>query len=158
MKLSVWRKLTCLGVFAAVCLALVSCRKQTAPQKIAPQASKESRLDWNLETLVGVYQHGANTDAKWDESAKSALTEFARARSDSLTPKEDWLEIVKTNSEAAMKAGCSDPMIRYMYIRYCMDQTDSPNGFCQGILRHGVGYATEFLSKRSETLRRNSGG
>src|SRR5690242_7979095 len=41
------------------------------------------RLKWNLETLVGDYERHGRRGAKWDDSAKSALANFAEYRSSS---------------------------------------------------------------------------
>jgi hypothetical protein len=116
--------LICLGLFIAACLALLSCGR-----KISPQETKQSWLDWNLKTTVGAYLEIGNTDPKWDEAATNALIEFARSRSESLDQDEDWAAIIRTNCDAAVQSDCDDPMIRYLYIRFCMSQTNSPQVF-----------------------------
>lgn len=95
----------------------------------------QSRLAWNLKTTVGAYQKAGNTDATWDEQATNALAEFARSRSDVPDLDENWSEIIRTGSEAAVKAGCDDPMIHYLYIKFSMIQSSSPkdsaDAFCK---------------------------
>src|SRR6266705_1745100 len=99
-----------LGLVIIACLALSSCGK-----KISPSETKQSRLDWNLKTLVTAYQENGDTSAKWDEPATRALTEFARSRAHLVDANENWVEIIGTNCAAAIDAGCDDPMIRYLY-------------------------------------------
>jgi hypothetical protein len=103
---------------------VVSCGK-----KISPREAKQSRLEWNLKTLVGAYQDSGNTDPKWDEPVTNALIEFARTRSLSTGTDEDVATVIATNCEAAVKAGCDDPMVRYLYIKFVMSQTNSPKDF-----------------------------
>jgi hypothetical protein len=130
MKFQKQKDLICFGLFAAACLVFTSCGK-----KVSPQAAKQSRLDWNLKTTVGVYQKVGNTDAAWDESATNALAEFARSRSGVSDLDDNWSEIIRKDCDAAVKAGCDDPMIRYLYIKFSMSQTSSPmdsaDAFCK---------------------------
>ena len=118
-----------IGLCAAVCLILASCSKSGSSGKMSPEAAKQSRLDWNLKTLVGAYQQAGNTDPVWNEFATNALAEFARDRSHALAPGEPAAEIIATNCDAAIGAGCDDPMVRYLYIRFSMSQTNSPQKF-----------------------------
>ena len=101
-------------------LMLVSCDK-----KISPQALKQARLDWNLKPLMSAYQASGKTGVKWDESAKSALMEFARAQAQCIEPDEAWELIVSTNCAAAVDAGCDDPMIAYLYASFVLGKTNS---------------------------------
>jgi hypothetical protein len=119
----------------AVCFLLVTvtaCKKAIAPTSTA---SKQSRLNWNLKTTVGAYQEIGNNDPKWDEPATNALAEFAVSRSQSFSANEDWTTVVRTNCDAAVQAGCDDPMIRYLYIRFCMSQTNSAQDFSDAFCR-----------------------
>jgi Domain of unknown function (DUF4034) len=123
-KKSIW-----MAASVTVCfllLAVTACKKSTA---ISPIVAKQSRLDWNLKTTVGAYQEIGNTDPKWDEPATNALAAFAASRSQSFAPDEDWATIIRTNCDAAVQAGCDDTMIRYLYIKYTMSQTNSSKNF-----------------------------
>jgi tetratricopeptide (TPR) repeat protein len=130
MKFQKQKFLICFALCGAVCLVLASCGK-----KISPQEAKQLRLDWNLKTLVDVYQKSGNTDPKWDEPAKNALTEFARSRSNALDPDEDSAQIIRTNCTAAIKAGCDDPLVNYLFIKYAMSQTNSAKGFTDAMCK-----------------------
>jgi hypothetical protein len=122
MKLPSRINLIWFGFLIAVSSILVSCNKKDSPPA-------ETRLDWNLKTLVGAYQVAGYDDPKWDKPATNALAEFARSRSRVVESDENWAEIIGTNCDAAIKAGCDDPMIRYLYIRNCMSQTNSAKDF-----------------------------
>jgi hypothetical protein len=112
------------GLCVMVCLSLTACSKKVSPQEV-----KQTRLAWNLTMLVGAYKNASYTDAKWDESATNALVEFARSRSQSLESDEDWTTIIRSNCDAAVQVGCDDPMIRYLYIKFSMSQTNTPQAF-----------------------------
>jgi tetratricopeptide (TPR) repeat protein len=93
------------------------------------QDPKKQRLAWNLKTLVEAYEKAGHTSPKWNESAKRALTEFAHSRSQCTESNEAWGLIISTNCIAAVAAGCDDPMIRYLYTRFSMNQTNSAQAF-----------------------------
>lgn len=135
MKLAKSTLLALLVVSAMVFLlhTATGCKKAGAPNPIqpvlSPEQAKEQRLTWNLKTLVEAYQQAGHTSPKWDEPAKRALTEFARTRSQCTESNEAGGQIIATNCSTAVDAGCDDPMIRYLYIRYCMNQTNSAKAF-----------------------------
>ena len=116
-------------VFAAlfsVMLVVTACKKATptalssaaqSTTPLSPKELKQQRLEWNMKTLVEPYQKAGHSDSKWDAFAISALTEFARVRSDVLATNESWREIIATNTAAAVRAGCDDPMLRYLFIK-----------------------------------------
>ena len=121
-------------------LAATACKKATEPGSNATNQShpvlsreeaKEQRRVWNLKTLVEAYEHAGHTNPKWDEPAKRALNEFARARSQLTESNEPWSKIIATNCEFAVKAGCDDPMIAYLHTRWFLDQTNSPKVFAE---------------------------
>ncbi len=93
------------------------------------EQAKEQRLAWNLKTLVEAYEKAGHTSLKWDEPAKRTLTEFARSRSQCMASNEAWGLIISTNCTAAVDAGCDDPMIHYLHVRFCMNQTNSAQAF-----------------------------
>lgn len=105
-----------------------ACHKTPAPSS---GTAKQQRLDWNLKTLVQAYQDHGNNDAKWDGFVISALTEFARARAHVTDADEPVNEIISTNIAAAVQAGCDDPLVNYIYIKYAMPQTGSREDFAK---------------------------
>jgi hypothetical protein len=87
------------------------------------------RLAWNMKTLVEAYQQCGHTNPKWDESVKSALTEFARSHCGLAESNEDVGGIISNKCVTAVEAGCDDPMVRYLHIRFCMSQSESAKAF-----------------------------
>lgn len=108
---------------------LAGCGKSNSSKHTSGGGPLISRLDWNMKTLVTAYENEGNTEPDWDAPAKRALTEFARTRGQAVDPSEPVYEIISTNCEAAVKAGCDDPMVRYLFIKYCMSQTNAPKTF-----------------------------
>jgi len=91
--------------------------------------SLQQRLAWNLKTLVEPYEKAGHANAKWDEPAKRALTEFARVRAKVTATNEFGLAIISTNVALAVAAGCDDPMVKYLFVRFTLDQTNSKEVF-----------------------------
>jgi hypothetical protein len=129
MKSPMLPHLTWVGLCIAACMTLVACKKHVGSETPSPEAPALTRLDWNLKTMVNAYQKAGHTNPKWDEPAERALTEFARARSQSTVSNEAWRTIISNNCLNAVNAGCDDPMIRYLFIRQCMDQNASKKAF-----------------------------
>jgi hypothetical protein len=109
-----------------------ACRKSQAP---APGSSVQTqdRFKWNLKTLVEPYEKAGYANRAWDEPAKRALTEFARARGQVTGTNEPWAQIIATNSALAVKAGCTDPMMAYLFTRFSLDQTSSSKVFADAL-------------------------
>ena len=94
---------------------------EAAPASLA--AETQARLDWNLKTTVGAYQKSSFKGAAWDDYAVKALTEFARIRSKAETDTETGNLVISSNTAAAVRAGCKDPMVNNLFIRFAMTQT-----------------------------------
>jgi len=120
-KLPVWLAI-------AFCLGLNACSK-----KPAHPMNRETRLEWNLRTTVAAYELNGSTYSAWDGPATNALIAFARYRSLQLDPGENADEIIRTNCEAAMRARCDDPLIEYLYARFDLSQTNSPQAFADAL-------------------------
>jgi len=112
--------LVALGLGLCVCF-VTACHHKIPHVKLSRAAAKQSRLDWNLKTLVGAYEEYGNTGDRWDEAATNALTIFAQSRVDEVD-EDSWQNNIATNCDAALKAGCDDPMIRYLHLRFPMTQ------------------------------------
>ncbi len=65
-----------------------------------------------MQTVMGWYRAGHHTDPKWDELAKTAMTDYL-SRSDGT---KTFPEIQK-ELETAISAGCEDPLVRFYYAR-----------------------------------------
>jgi hypothetical protein len=121
-------------------LAAASCKKAAAPTpgtntegqpsaNASPAGTTQDRLAWNLSTLVEPYKQAGHTNPRWDASAILALTEFARARAVAVDANEPSAQIISTNAAAAIQAGCDDPMVRYLFVKYALDPTNSRETF-----------------------------
>lgn len=112
--------------------------KKSAPKDsasepaLSPKAARQQRLEWNLTTLVKAYEQAGHTNPKWDEAAKSALTEFARSRSGIPDAQSG---VISSNVASAIQAGCDDPMVNYLFIRYAMSPTNSKEAFTDAFLK-----------------------
>lgn len=126
-------KLRAVYLFAGVCLLFTGCGKSPS-RELSPEARQQARLSWNLKTLVTDYENFGSTDPSWDGPATNALIEFARTRSGTVDPDEPWAEIISTNCTAAVKAGCDDPMVRYLYIKFSMNETNTPKTFSDAFI------------------------
>jgi hypothetical protein len=126
------------AVFAATVLIAAGCNKTGSSNKSGSEPAGLSRLDWNLKTLVIAYQKAGHTSSKWDEPAKRSLTEFARVRSQSTESNEDGGLIISKNCKAAADAGCDDPMIQYLSVRFCMDQSNTKQAFVDAFCKAAV--------------------
>jgi len=96
---------------AGLALALLSC----APKHVA---NPQNRLKWNLSALTNDYHAVGRNNLKWDKDAEEALTQFARinaAPNDDLEVRRD---LAGSLADSAVKAGCDDPMIKFLQCRY----------------------------------------
>jgi len=120
--------LACISLLLSAYL-FAGCSKPSVPKKMSFEDIQQARLDWNVKTLVTAYQNAGNSDPVWDKAAVQALMEFAKIRTQVVTPDEPWAEIIDTNCDNAVKAGCNDPMVRYLYLRFGLSQTNTPKLF-----------------------------
>jgi hypothetical protein len=86
------------------------------PLTLAADA-QENRYAWNLKTLVAPYETAGFANPAWDEPAKRALTAFAELRS-KLAAVNTSSQIIAINCDLAVQAGCQDPMIEYLHLRF----------------------------------------
>lgn len=109
-----------------------------APAKLDKEA--ESRLKWNLDTLVGDYNRHGKRNPKWDEAARAGLTGFAEAR---IPTTRDWQSLAARIADATRKAvtnGCDDPLILYLYARYVTStERHTPKEYADAFRRSAEG-------------------
>ncbi|MBW8865622.1 MAG: hypothetical protein JF609_12020, partial [Verrucomicrobia bacterium] len=112
------------------CLVFNACHKSPPAAPPAPPAATNlTWLDWSLKTTVEAYRKNGATDTRWDGPAERALTEFARVRAQKTGDNEPVNQIISTNVAAAVAAGCTDPMVNYLFIKYSMSYTNSKEAF-----------------------------
>ncbi len=133
-----------ISICAVLLFAMVACKKATpsastssqdAKLAVSPAESNQQRLEWNLKTLVKPYKQAGHTSFRWNAPATRALTEFARARAKAFAPDEPWPEIISNNAAAAIRAGCNDPMVDYLYVRFAMSPTNNAKSFLEAYCR-----------------------
>jgi hypothetical protein len=118
---------------AALCSLLIAfialgtgCNRNSS--SISLQKVTDQRLKWNLQTTVEAYDQIGVKDSKWDDAARKCLTAFAHSRAEKAAD-DSSLEIISTNAAAAVAAGCKDPMVNYLFIKFAMPQTNSKEAF-----------------------------
>lgn len=71
-----------------------------------------------MTNLVASYEMNGQRNPKWDDSARQALTELAKIRGGQDYEEETRLALVGDLAHEAIRAGCDDPLVRYLYCRY----------------------------------------
>jgi hypothetical protein len=104
-----------------VVLFLVACSHKQV-------STPAERLAWHTAKLTGAYDTVGSHNPKWDEMAHQALAEFAQARAASKLEETTATEI-GDQVQGAVKDGCDDPLIRYLYCRFASDVTSKPLSF-----------------------------
>jgi hypothetical protein len=74
------------------------------------------KLAWNRRTLVGAYDKVGKKSPRWDKPARQALEAAARLFSQARDPLPTFEEVYAP-AKLAVDAGCSDPLILYLYAR-----------------------------------------
>ncbi len=87
-------------------------------QTVKKQKDLKARLDWNLKTTVGDYDRVGSRNPNWDRPAREALTLFAEMRSHKRMADELLDKRMLVLLGEAMNAGCDDPMVKYLALRY----------------------------------------
>ena len=82
------------------------------------------RLEWNHRTLVDAYNEVGERNPLWDQSARDALNAFAQVRCGTDTNAAGRL---KSSLERAREAGCADPLIRYLNLRFAHGDASDAN-------------------------------
>jgi hypothetical protein len=135
MRVQQLRNFLRVGLCALACLVVSACHRTGFVKRTSSDPVKQARLDWNYKTTVDAYQKSGFTSRKWNAPAERALAEFACSRAVVLETNEPWAEIISTNVAAAVAAGCNDPMVNYLFVKFALAQTNSPktstDAFCK---------------------------
>jgi hypothetical protein len=89
-------------------------------------ATRADVLKWNLATLTNSYDASGHKNPKWDKDATEAMTEFARTKTASDDELEILFDLAGDAADDAVHAGCDDPMVRYLYVRYASGNKNRP--------------------------------
>jgi len=117
-----------LVVCGLLALLLVSCSAKKP-------ATREDRQKWNLATLNGSYESAGHKNPKWDKDAEESLGDFARLQTASDAEVEALSALIGDAAQDAVKAGCDDPMIGYLYARFSSQAQAKPFSERQGLYR-----------------------
>jgi hypothetical protein len=84
-------------------------------EQLGPVATK--RIAWALDTTVGAYDRVGDHNPKWDDAAHAVLR--AAAATWEWFPRKggDEDQIMLETGDAAMNAGCADPLVLYAHAR-----------------------------------------
>lgn len=101
-------RLFCLLILCLAC----SCRPH------AKKPDGKALLAWNQATLIEAYRKFGHRDAAWNRSAERALKDFAELRSGMAKDPVIWERSVGVSAQEAVDAGCPDPLIKYLQLRF----------------------------------------
>jgi len=91
----------------------------------AVAAKQKAALAWNLGILVGAYDVIGSRNPKWDADARRGLTMTARIWADDPTRPGDSGDQAWYAFRRAVKAGCDDPLVQYLDVRFSSDDQTS---------------------------------
>jgi len=120
------------------------------PISRADRKDREARFKWNLATLAGDYDKNGTKDPKWDRPVREALTIFARARSYGPEQEAGFPKNLADAVNMAVDAGCNDPMVKYLHLRFCRvvnDTNEMASAFrdvCNELLRSDYSAVRKF--------------
>ena len=86
----------------------------------------DERLKWNQATLADDYERFGQKDARWDGSVKAALADYAKIRSGHDFDRETKLFLIGDAAAEAVKDGCQDPLVNYLYCNYSLRESSKP--------------------------------
>lgn len=81
-------------------------------------ARVRAKVEWNLATLVGVYERSAHRNPRWDAAATKGLTLAARHWADDPTRAADTADQAWASLREAISQGCNDPVVIYVAARF----------------------------------------
>jgi len=73
-------------------------------------------LTWSKDMCVNGYEQFGSKNPRWDAAALDALEEYAHLRATGRARDPSDSDNLDTQLRKAVKAGCNDPLIRYLYL------------------------------------------
>lgn len=92
----------------------------------APVSPKAPRAEWLRATSVDAYETIGERSPAWDAPARAALAAFAQLLATYPNELDEVRVRVGENAHIAVAAGCSDPLVRYLQLRYSLAEQSSP--------------------------------
>ena len=112
------------SVLVMLAVVLCSCRKETAATpadltKARATAEKEhwKVRDWYEKRFIGAYLKSSRHEPRWDDSITNMFKLVAALRSGEGGLAENG-ERIKSLTASAIAEGCTDPLVRYLNLRY----------------------------------------
>jgi tetratricopeptide (TPR) repeat protein len=96
------------------------------------------RLAWNRKTLVESYERTGYRNPAWDEPAQRALTAFAELRSQPGEADSALGQVIATNCDLAVRAGCKDSLIEYLHIRFLTGATNNARAVADALCKVAI--------------------
>jgi hypothetical protein len=107
-----------------ICLIASACDRTPASRsRERKKQAQQARLDWHRENLLGAYQTFGSQNTAWDAAAEKALQMFAEVRSETTPLNSASVLAIRESVSSAVAAGCNDPLINYLHIRYVMSDS-----------------------------------
>ena len=107
------------GLLVAPGVAQISGSTNTppTPASLSQPDGAHQRYLWNSNSLASAYTRHGRRDARWNDTAYAALEAYARVLGADPSAQAPFKLLISSKTQAAMAAGCDDPMIRYLYAR-----------------------------------------
>ena len=70
-------------------------------------------FEWSRETFLEAYERHGRRDPKWDDTVRTALSNYAHIR----VTREPVTRQLRTDLKQAIAAGCDDPLVGYLHLR-----------------------------------------
>ncbi len=81
-------------------------------------ASPEALQQWLRKTWLGSYDQAGAKDPKWDDKARAALSALVENYTTPAEARAQRMDKLSAAFQGAMDAGCTDPLIRNLYLRW----------------------------------------
>jgi hypothetical protein len=130
-----------LAACVSISLSISGCGDAKYVRRTADDPDKQEQLNWNYQTTVDVYQKSHYKSFRWNTHAVTALAEFSCYKTGVFTNNEPCAKIIGDNAAAAVHSGCQDPMVIYLYIKFAMSQTNSPQAFTDAFYQTAIAMA-----------------
>ncbi len=121
----------------ALVTLLGACSPSAPKERSAFDLQQEKSQDraWRRATLAGEYERVGRKDPKWDEPARQSLDILAEIEMNDRTERERDYHRISQLADSAVRAGCDDPMVRYLQLGFGGPGTKDTNTAVQTYLK-----------------------
>jgi len=89
-----------------------------AASQVGDDSTAQLTLAWLKHTVREPYDRVGKKDPRWDTAARKTLDEYVLALRPGGDPEGSRIKLVGVIAHEAVKAGCNDPLIAYLDIRF----------------------------------------